>query len=146
MPNSWNRFFRLLPLPGTHPLTKQKIGEEITVRENETWNHAHPHASLPLAVKPRSPFVRLLFPGEGGQPSMPIETKEEYLGKVRNAMRFRRHGVWTRNHATFCGSLRSCTVKISRVGQETRRPAAFSRFPEFVDSSPRFSSFRCARK
>lgn len=66
MPNSWNRFFRLLPLPGTHPLTKQKIGEEITVRENETWNHAHPHASLPLAVKPRSPFVRLLFPGEGG--------------------------------------------------------------------------------
>lgn len=37
------------PLPGTHPLTKQKIGEEITVRANETWNHAHPHASLPLA-------------------------------------------------------------------------------------------------
>lgn len=52
------------------------------MRANETWNHAHPHASLPLAVKSRGPFVRLLFPGGGGGgPSMPIETRRNISGR-----------------------------------------------------------------
>lgn len=87
-------------------------------------------------------FAFCFLEEEGGGPLDADRNEEEYLGKARNAMCFRRHGVWTRNHATFCGSLRSCTAKISRVRQETRRPAAFSRFREFVDSSPFLFIFR----
>lgn len=150
MPNSWNRFFRLLPPCQGHILWPNKRLEKKLqcARTKPGITHIRTHLS-PSPSKSRGPFCSP-FVSWRGEALDADRNEEEYLGKARNAMRFRRHGVWTRNHALRF-AVRSAVAQ-SRFRELDRKHGvrpAFSRFPEFVDSCPFpfvFSSFSLRAK
>lgn len=133
MANSWNRFS---PCRGHILWPNKRLEKKLQyARTKPGITHIRTHLS-PSPLN-RGALLFATFPGGGRSP--PLDRNEEqYLGEARNAMRFRRHGVWTRNHRYV---LRFAVAQRRfRVRQETRVRPPFRDF-EFVDSSPSLFSF-----
>lgn len=133
MGNSWNRF---PPCQGQHILWPNKRLEKKLQYARTKPGITHIRTHLSPSPLNRGALLFATFPGGGS----PLDRNEEqYLGEARNAMRFRRHGVWTRNHRYV---LRFAVAQRRfRVRQETRVRPPFRDF-EFVDSSPSLFIFR----